>query len=38
MNKLSDAELQKLFVSAQEKKRDAEGEMDEDIKKKHHVK
>jgi poly(A) polymerase/tRNA nucleotidyltransferase (CCA-adding enzyme) len=38
LNKLNDAELQKLFTSAQEKKRDAEGEMDEDIKKKHHVK
>jgi poly(A) polymerase/tRNA nucleotidyltransferase (CCA-adding enzyme) len=38
LNKLSDAELQELFVSAQQKKREAEGEMDEDIKKKHHVK
>jgi poly(A) polymerase/tRNA nucleotidyltransferase (CCA-adding enzyme) len=38
LNKLSDAELQELFMSAQQKKRDAEGEMDEDIKKKHHVK
>ncbi len=38
LNKLSDAELQELFVSAQRKKREAEGEMDEDIKKKHHVK
>jgi poly(A) polymerase/tRNA nucleotidyltransferase (CCA-adding enzyme) len=37
LNKLSDAELQELFVSAQQKKREAEGEMDEDIKKKHHV-
>jgi len=27
-----------LFVSAQQKKREAEGELDEDIKKKHHVK
>jgi hypothetical protein len=35
---MSDAELQELFVSAQRKKREAEGEMDEDIKKKHHVK
>jgi putative nucleotidyltransferase with HDIG domain len=38
LNKLTDEELQKLFASAQQKKRDAEGEMDEDIKKKHHVK
>ncbi|MGD1003511.1 MAG: CCA tRNA nucleotidyltransferase [Minisyncoccia bacterium] len=38
LNKLSDAELQGLFASAQQKKREAEGEMDEDIKKKHHVK
>jgi len=38
LNKLNDAELQKLFASAQQKKREAEGEMDEDIKKKHHVK
>jgi poly(A) polymerase/tRNA nucleotidyltransferase (CCA-adding enzyme) len=38
LNKMSDAELQELFVSAQRKKREAEGEMDEDIKKKHHVK
>jgi poly(A) polymerase/tRNA nucleotidyltransferase (CCA-adding enzyme) len=38
LNKLSDAELQELFVSAQQKKREAEGEMDEDIKKKHYVK
>ncbi len=37
LNKQSDGELQKLFTSAQEKKREAEGEMDEDIKKKHHV-
>ena len=37
LNKLSDAGLQALFASAQEKKREAEGEMDEDIKKKHHV-
>jgi poly(A) polymerase/tRNA nucleotidyltransferase (CCA-adding enzyme) len=37
LNKLSDGELQALFASAQQKKRDAEGEMDEDIKKKHHV-
>lgn len=38
LNKLSDAELRELFVSAQQKKRDVEGEMDEDIKRKHHVK
>ncbi len=38
LNQLSDAELQKLYMSAQQKKREAEGEMDEDIKKKHHVK
>jgi poly(A) polymerase/tRNA nucleotidyltransferase (CCA-adding enzyme) len=38
LNKMSDAELQELFVSAQQKKREAEGEMDEDIKKKRHVK
>jgi poly(A) polymerase/tRNA nucleotidyltransferase (CCA-adding enzyme) len=37
LNKLTDADLQKLFTSAQEKKREAEGEMDEGIKKKHHV-
>ncbi len=37
LNKLTDADLQKLFMSAQEKKREAEGEMDDDIKKKHHV-
>jgi poly(A) polymerase/tRNA nucleotidyltransferase (CCA-adding enzyme) len=37
LNKLSDAELQELFASAQQKKRETEGEMDEDIKKKHHV-
>lgn len=37
LNKLTDAELQELFASAQQKKREAEGEMDEDIKKKHHV-
>jgi putative nucleotidyltransferase with HDIG domain len=37
LNTLSDAELQELFASAQRKKRAAEGEMDEDIKKKHHV-
>jgi poly(A) polymerase/tRNA nucleotidyltransferase (CCA-adding enzyme) len=37
LNTLSDEDLQKLFASAQEKKREAEGEMDEDIKKKHHV-
>jgi poly(A) polymerase/tRNA nucleotidyltransferase (CCA-adding enzyme) len=38
LNKLSDAALQELFASAQQKKHEAEGEMDEDIKKKHHVK
>ena len=38
LNKLSDAELQELFASAQRKKREAEEEMDKDIKKKHHVK
>ena len=32
LNKLSDGELQELFASAQAKKREAEGEMDEDIK------
>ena len=38
LNKLSDGELQELFAQAQEKKREAEEEMDEDIKKKHYVK
>ncbi|MDE2173443.1 MAG: HD domain-containing protein [Patescibacteria group bacterium] len=38
LNTLTDGELQGLFASAQQRKRAAEGEMDEDIKKKHHVK
>jgi tRNA nucleotidyltransferase (CCA-adding enzyme) len=37
LNKLNDGELKELFTSAQKKKRETEGEMDEDIKKKHHV-
>jgi tRNA nucleotidyltransferase (CCA-adding enzyme) len=38
LNKQSDAELQELFAQAQKKKREAEEEMDNDIKEKHHVK
>lgn len=38
LNKLTDGELQELFASAQQKKRDAEEEMDSEIKKKHYVK
>ena len=38
LNKLSDADLQERFASAQQKKREAEGELDDNIKKKHHVK
>ena len=38
LNKQSDEELQELFASAQAKKREAEEEMDNDIKEKHHVK
>lgn len=37
LGKLSDAELQKLFVSAREKKSEVQGEMEEDMKKKFHV-
>jgi poly(A) polymerase/tRNA nucleotidyltransferase (CCA-adding enzyme) len=37
LNKLSDEDLQELFASAQAKKREAEEEMDNDIKEKHHV-
>lgn len=37
LNKHSDEALQKLFASAQKKKREAEEEMDNDIKEKHHV-
>jgi tRNA nucleotidyltransferase (CCA-adding enzyme) len=37
LNKLDDAELQKLMESAREKKSELEGEREEEIKKKHHV-
>jgi poly(A) polymerase/tRNA nucleotidyltransferase (CCA-adding enzyme) len=37
LNGLSDAELQKLFASAREKKRSVQGEMEDDMKKKFHV-
>lgn len=38
LNKLSDAELRELFAQAQAKKRETEEEMDNEIKKQHHVK
>lgn len=37
LNKLGDAELRELFAQAQEKKREAEEEIEGEIKKKHHV-
>jgi hypothetical protein len=37
LNKLDDGELQELFAQAQKKKREAEEEMDNDIKEKHRV-
>lgn len=37
LNELSDAELKKLMESAKNKKTELEGEMEEEIKKKHHV-
>jgi tRNA nucleotidyltransferase (CCA-adding enzyme) len=37
LNELSDADLQKLFAQAKEKQREAENEIESDIKKKHHV-
>ena len=37
LGKLSDAELQKLFARAREKKTEVEGEMEEDMKRKFHV-
>ncbi len=38
LNRQSDEELQELFASAQQKKREAEEEMDSEIKRKHYVK
>ncbi|HEY5221308.1 MAG TPA: HD domain-containing protein [Candidatus Paceibacterota bacterium] len=37
LNQESDGELQELFAQAQKKKREAEEEMDNDIKEKHHI-
>jgi hypothetical protein len=37
LNKLSDGELKSLWAAAQEKKDEAEEEIQEDIKRRHHV-